>query len=455
MSGIKEVLSNAEGVEIRPPVYSDEALALRFVERHEEMLRYVAAWNKWYIWDDCRWVIDNTLRAFDLSRAVCREASANCNDRAARQISSKKTVAAVVSLARADRRVAASVDIWDADPLLLNTPQTVVDLRDGSQLPNSPGLHMTKVTAAAPSGDCPLWHAFLERITDGDQQLQKYLKRLTGYALTGLTREHVLAFLYGTGANGKSVLLNTVSGIMGDYAASAPMETFVANRNEHHPTELAMLRGARLVTATETEEGRRWAESKIKALTGGDAITARFMRQDYFTFTPQFTLVVAGNHKPGLRNVDEAMRRRLHLIPFAVTIPENERDLQLEEKLKEEWPGILAWMIEGAIEWYREGLQPPEAVRAATDEYITSEDAIAAWIEECCTIDAQNFASNGSIWESWQAWANKSGEFVGKKTRLLQAIEDRGFERKKSTGGIRGFRGIFVKPQKTANWYDQ
>ncbi len=448
MSNINDVVNNAETVEIRPPEFSDEALALRFAKRHENDLRYAASWNKWFLWDGCRWATDDTKRAFDLARAICREASAECKDKAAKQIASAKTVAAVVTLARVDRRIAASINVWDTDPWLLNTPETIIDLRNGSRLPNAPGHHMTKVTAAAPSGEYPLWRDFLERITDGDWQLQEYLKRLFGYALTGLTREHVLAFLYGTGANGKSVLLNTVAGVMGDYATSAPMETFVATRNEHHSTELAMLRGARLVTATETEEGRRWAESKIKALTGGDPITARFMRQDHFTFMPQFTLAITGNHKPGLRNVDEAMRRRLHLVPFTVTIPPSERDDQLAEKLKEEWPGILAWMIEGAIEWHREGLQPPEVVRAATDAYITSEDAIAAWIEECCTTDIQGFASNGPIWGSWQVWAEKSGEFVGKKTRLLQAIEDRGFERTKATGGIRGFRGILVNRRK-------
>jgi putative DNA primase/helicase len=300
-----------------------------------------------------------------------------------------------------------------------------------------------------------MWKAFLGRITAGDFGLQEYLKRLTGYALTGLTREHVLAFLYGTGANGKSVFINTISGVLGDYATTAPMEAFVASKTEHHPTELAMLRAARLVTATETEEGRRWAESKIKALTGGDAITARFMRQDFFTFTPQFTLIVAGNHKPGLRNVDEAMRRRLHLVPFTVTIPEDLRDDQLAEKLKVEWPGILQWMVEGAVEWGRSGLQPPKTVRTATAAYLQAEDAIAAWIEERCTTKADDFASNGALFRSWSDWATKAGEYVGKKTRLTQALEDRSFERTKATGGVRGFRGIAVKPTESDNWYDR
>src|SRR5262249_7748703 len=160
-------------------------------------------------------------------------------------------------------------------------------------------------------------------------------------------------------------------------------------KNDRHPTELAGLHGARLVTATETEEGRQWAESKIKVLTGGDKIAARFMRQDFFEFTPQFKLVIAGNHKPGLRSVDEAIRRRLHLIPFTVTIPPNQRDAQLPNKLKAERPGILAWMIQGCLDWQERGLCPPTVVTDATVAYLEAEDALSAWMDDCCRRDPQ------------------------------------------------------------------
>ncbi len=186
---------------------------------------------------------------------------------------------------------------------------------------HSPLDYVTKMTAVAPRGDCPTFLAFLHRVMNGDQSLIAYLRRVLGYALTGVTNEHALFFAYGTGANGKSVLMSTTAGIMGDYHRTAPIETFTATHVDRHPTDLAMLRGARLVTATETEEGRRWAESRIKTLTGGDPVSARFMRQDFFEYTPAFKLVIAGNHKPGLRSVDEAIRRRFHLIPFGVTIP--------------------------------------------------------------------------------------------------------------------------------------
>jgi putative DNA primase/helicase len=192
------------------------------------------------------------------------------------------------------------------------------------------------------------------------------MQRMFGYALTGDTTAHALFFLFGTGANGKSVTIDTIAGILNDYHRTAAIETFTASTTERHPTDLAGLRGARLVTAVETEEDRRWAESRIKTLTRGDTIAARFMRQDYFEFAPQFKLVIAGNHKPGLRSVDEAIRRRFHLLPFTVTIPHAERNPNLREQLKAEWPGILSWMLEGCLDWQRRGLCPPKAVLDAT-----------------------------------------------------------------------------------------
>jgi len=199
----------------------------------------------------------------------------------------------------------------------------------------------------------------LIRSLAADDQLVGFVQRVLGYCLTGATLEHALFFLYGLGANGKSVLLSTVTGILGEYHRTAPVEMLLVSKHDRHPTELAGLVGRRLVTATETEQGKRWAEAKIKALTGGDTISARFMCRDFFDYVPQFKLIVAGNHKPSLNTVDEAMRRRLNLIPFNVTIPEKDRDPHLGEKLKAEWPQILQWMIDGCLEWQEHGLSAP------------------------------------------------------------------------------------------------
>jgi putative DNA primase/helicase len=376
------------------PAFSDEALALKFAERHADDLRRVAAWGKWFRWTGQRWQDEQTLQGFDYARAICREEAARCNKEGmAKGLASGKTVAAVERLARTDRRLAATIDQWDANPWLLNTPAGVVDLRTGHISPPFPQNYQTKLTAVSPGGACPRWHEFLARVTDGDEELQKFLQRMSGYGLTGSIAEHAFFFLWGTGANGKGRFVEAITGCLGDYHRTAPIEAFIASQGERHPTEIAGLRGARIVTATETEESRRWAESKLKALTGGDRITARFMRQDFFDFTPRFKLIVSGNHKPGLRSVDEAIRRRIHLVPFTVTIPEAERDTKLGEKLKAEWPGILAWMIEGCIAWQEIGLAPPKAVSDATDDYLTAEDTIGTWLTERCI-------KNGGAWTS-------------------------------------------------------
>ena len=426
----------------KPPDNTDEALALGFTERHKNRLRYVAAWGKWMIHDSVVWRFDETMQSFDYSRAICREAAATCgNPDAAKDIASAKTVAAVERLAKADRRHAAVADQWDKDPWLLNTPGGVVNLRTGRIRSHSPDDCMTKITAAAPDGDCPLWRAFLVKITNGNNELQAFLQRFSGYALTGSIREHALVFGYGVGRNGKGTFLNTISGIMADYAAVAGMETFTASLGDRHPTDLAMLRGARLVTAQETEEGRQWAEARIKAMTGGDPITARFMRQDFFTYNPQFKLFIIGNHKPIIRNVDEAMRARLNLVPFLVTIPKDERDNQLSEKLREEWPGILQWMIDGCLEWQVTGLAPPGIVAAATDDYIAQEDTFSVWLRERCR-QTGSYTETGVLFADWRKWVTARGEEAGSQKRFSQAMEGKGYERFQSPADRSAFNCI-------------
>jgi putative DNA primase/helicase len=301
-------------------------------------------------------------------------------------------------------------------------------------------------------GDCPLWKDFLLTIMGGDQAMVDYLQRVCGYCLTGLTTEHVLFFCYGTGANGKSTFAGVPTGILGTgpsgYAAVAPISTFLASRNEQHPTDLAMLRAVRLVVAQETEQGRSWAMSKIKMMTGGDPITARFMRQDFFTYKPKFKVMILGNHKPALHKVDEATRRRFHLIPFTVTIPEAQRDKDLPEKLKVEYPAILGWMGRGCDEWKRIGLAPPQGVLAATSAYLADEDTIEAWIAECCTLGPQHYATLADLFASWKQWAESNSEWVGSRKELSKQIDVRqGLQpRRQSGSGRSGWQGIMVNP---------
>jgi len=433
----------------RPPQYADEALALRFSDTHADDLRYVNLWGRWLRWGGQRWQADETLEAFNLSRVTAREASSEAlaegkGMKLASAIASAKTVAAIERLARADRRHASRTEDWDADPWLLNTPDGTVDLRTGDLRPHDRTDLITKITAVAPGGDCPLWLRFLERVFDGDQALVAFARRMLGYSLTGSIRDHALFFLYGTGGNGKGVFLNTWHKIMGDFSRVASMETFVASRTDRHPTDLAMLRGARIVIAQETEDGQRWAESRIKALTGGDPISARFMRQDFFTFEPAFKLIIAGNHKPSLRNVDEAVRRRFNLVPFTVTIPKAERDPDLPEKLQAEWPGILAWAIQGCLEWQRIGLAPPPAVLDATEEYLADEDALGRFLDERCeTGDLLVMSEVQALFASWRDWCASTNEYAGSTKRFSQNMETRGFRRDLHPSTRRAcFRGV-------------
>ena len=435
--------------DILAPDFTEDRLALDFAEKHSNELRYVAAWGRWLAWTGTHWEFENTLRVFDLARKTCRSAAARCNKPSiSTALTKAKTIAAVEMLSRSDRRIAATIDQWDVNQWLLNTPGGIVDLKTGQIQHHRQDDHATKITAVAPGGQCPRFLEFLGEITNNDADLIGYIQRTFGYALTGVTTEHALFFFHGTGANGKSVLVSTTAGNPGTYHKTAPIETFTATGVPSHPTDLAGLMGARLVTAVETEEGRRWAESKIKSLTGGDEISARFMRQDFFEFTPVFKLVIAGNHKPGLRSVDEAIRRRFHLVPFAVTIPPERRDLDLADKLRAEWPGILQWAIDGCLAWQRKGLAAPQAVREATELYLEAEDSIASWIDERCEIKATYWASAGSLFASWKNWAEQAGEYVGSQKAFSEKLQNRGMipsrhgkSRERAFDGIRLIEG--------------
>jgi putative DNA primase/helicase len=428
------------------PAFSDDALALLFVDLHANELRYVAEWHKWFRYDGKHWAEDKTVHIFDLARDVCRVASLNAKAAEAKAVASAAKVAAVERLARVDRRVAATVKQWDADPWLLNTPGGVINLRTGKLRAHVPTDYMTKITAMAPGGDCPRFKKFLKRIFNNDTAMTNYLQRVLGYSLTGTTNEHALFFCHGTGANGKGVLFSTARDIWGSYHQTAALTTFTASKNEQHPTELAMLRGARLVTCTETEEGSRWAETKIKTLTGGDAYQARFMKQDFFEIIPQFKLMISGNHKPVLRSVNEAIRRRMNLLPFRVTIPVEDRDLHLAEKLKSEWPGILAWIIKGCLEWQRMGgLVPPKAVIYATEEYLAAEDTVGAFLDEVCEPGANYVVGSDLLFAKWMTWANTNNTWVGTAKHFASWLEERGFV-KSRTKASRHFKGLRIRP---------
>jgi putative DNA primase/helicase len=275
----------------------------------------------------------------------------------------------------------------------------------------------------------------------------RFLKQFCGYSLTGDTSEHAPLFVFGPGGNGKSVFLNVLIGILGTYAKTATMDAFIASKTDRHTTEIAMLNGARVVTVSETEEGRQWAESRIKQLTGGDPISAHFMRQDNFTFRPQFKLAIVGNHMPSLQTVDEAHRRRFNLVPF--TNKPAKPDRELEQKLKAEWPAILRWAIEGCLDWQVHRLVRPPSVVQATNEYFDDQDLFGQWLADERDVEPGNphkWERVAKLYDSWSAYANLAGEKPKTKKAFSAELQKKGYARE-PLAKARGFSGIRLKLQ--------
>lgn len=420
---------------------SEDSVALAFVEGRRRLLRYDHDAGRWYRWAGTHWQEERTRLAFEWVRQLARELAEDDEKNNAR-VRKVSFANGVEKFAQSDRAFAVISDIWDSDAFLLGTPVGTVDLRTGIMREPDPTDYISKLAAAAPANaaNCPRWLAFLDESTGGDAAMVRFLQQWCGYCLTGDTREHAFVFCYGPGKNGKSTFIGTVSGILGDYAATAAMTTFTATRFEQHPADLAALRGARMVTASETEEGHNWAEVRIKQLTGGDKISARFMRQDWFSYTPVFKLTVIGNHMPNLRNVDEAARRRINVVPFIRT--PKQVDKQLSDKLRGEWPGILRWMINGCLDWQANELTPAPAIATATRSYFEDQDLFGQWLEERCCVGEHNTSKSAELFKSWSEFAQASGEQSGSRKTFASMLQRRGciMERTMKSRQWRGLR---------------
>jgi putative DNA primase/helicase len=434
------------------PQFSEDALAAKFTKKYGADMRFTAGMGRWFTWTGRVWKPDTTLQVYNRARTICRAESAYCHEvRLARKVASAATRSAVEQLARSDPRHVVEVDQWDSNIWLLNTPDGIVDLKTGDIRPARREDYCTKMTTIAPSvtAGCPQWLAFLNKVTKGDAALVGFLQRICGYALTGSIREEALFFLYGPGGNGKGTFLDTFVWVMGDYAQASAIETFIDTRGTRHPTELAKLQGARLVTAVETEKDRYWSESRLKMLTGGDVIPARYMRQDFFDFRPQFTLVIVGNHQPHFRTVNEAIRRRFYLVPFPVKIPDLERDEHLKEKLRGEGRGILHWCINGCLDWQEKGLAAPLVVRDATADYLHAEDNIQRWLDACCIQQPGQSTAFDGLWSSWCIWAEVAHVEAGSQTSFALALQERNMTRDRKTSGSY-YWGVRLRPD--AEW---
>lgn len=435
---------------------TEVANAKRLATRYGHDVRWCDPWGKWLVWDGKRWAIDERRVLDGFAKSVFRSLWDEISDYAksagdnaenhikgmiqfARQTGEAHGIEAMLKLARSEPGIAIVPDMLDTDPWLLNCENGILDLRTGELLLHRREDYLTKLCPVVfdPKADCPLWLAFLREIMGDDDALLAFLRRAVGMSLTGVVRDHVLFFLYGTGSNGKSTLVNAIQEMMGpDYAMKAPPDLLMAKAQEAHPTERADLAGKRFVACIEAGEGRRLAEALVKELTGADRLRARRMREDFWEFSPTHKIWLAANHKPIIRGTDWGIWRRVKLVPFTVRIPDDKQDKMLPDKLRAELAGILNWAVLGCIEWQSEGLGEPEAVRRATSSYRSDMDILGLFLDENCVIGDEHEVAAGALYANYKAWAERQGE----RHPLTQqtfggALTERGFTRDRFTAG--------------------
>ena len=434
---------------------SDAGNAERFTRLYGKDVRFVFEFGKWYVFSEHHWKLDDTGELLRRARRIAQSfysdaARANDPETAkviaahARRSLSLKGLGAMLELVKSEQGQTISHKELDANPLLIGVQNGVIDLHTGQHRSGERADLMTKILPVDydSTAACPRWIQFVSEIMDGNANLIGYLQRLCGYALTGAVSEQSIEILYGSGANGKSTFLETLQSLFGpDYARMSAPDLLLARKHDRHPTELADLRGARLVVSVETGEGRRLNENLVKQMTGGDTIKARFMRQDFFEFKAEFKLLLATNHKPTIKGTDHAIWRRIHLIPFAVTFSKENRDETLKDKLLAELPGILNWCIEGCLQWQNTGLNPPDEVLSATSEYRKQMDVLADFLSECCVIGKKCQAIKKDFYATYTKWCEDNGETTLTQRQLSERMQERGFTEIRSDYA-RKWRGV-------------
>ena len=429
---------------------TDLGNARRLVRRHGRDVRYVHTWGQWLVWDGRRWARDETGAVHRLARETVRSiyveaaqaadtATAKALARWAMQSESAGRLAAMVEVARSEEEVAIAHHALDGDPWLLTVRNGTIDLRTGNLRPHRREDLMTRMVNVDydPDTTCPTWLAFLDRVTGGDQDLQTYLQRAVGYTLSGDTSEQCLFFAHGNGSNGKSTFFGVLSELFGDYGMRIDAESLMLrHQGGGIPNDLARLPGARFVVSSEISGGHRLNEARVKDLTGGDAMVARFLRAEFFQFKPSLTLWMYGNERPRVHGADHGIWRRIRLLPFTVTIPDEERDPQLSTRLLAELPGILAWAVRGCLDWQRHGLPIPAVVRAATDDYRSDMDVIGRFVEEQCIVHPRATVSASALYQAYEAWCAANGEHAVSQTAFGERLNQRGIGKTRTGRGI-------------------
>jgi P4 family phage/plasmid primase-like protien len=427
-----------------PVSYSDEWMVDCVLPHLQNQIRYIPGpggqAGVWYYWDRYRWSPDGRMECETEVRAMMRRLAQRLQElaaqapskaegkplhQAAKRAQSNEGISAVLRLLRA--KVACRETDFDRDPMVLNTPGGVIDLTDGTISPVVEGALFARATAYAPApGKMPLFQRFLHDLTGGDRDFERFLQKLAGYTLTGDVSEKILGYAWGSNSDtGKSTYIRVLDVLLGDYSDTVDVSAFISgHKGDRIPADLARLPGVRLVTATEPAAGHAWDERRIKAITGGDEISARFLYGQWFTYQPQFKILIVGNHEPEIRHVDDAMLRRILILPFNKKVPREKQIENLATRMvEEEGPQILHWMVEGCLAWRKEGLAPPEVVTARTKQYADEQDTLGAFVAECCEAGPTYEIDRQTLYNYWAAYCR---------------------ERDEDPGGAKSFRGLFL-----------
>lgn len=451
----KEVVDTSQKPKtVRP--FTDMGNAERLIEIYGDAFRHTTA-RGWYAWDGQRWAPEGqpaVMRAAMTSaRRIKEEAELDGQDddmkkainKWARASEARTKLEATVGLAKSAGKIAVSVTEFDQNDWLFNVQNGTVDLTNGKLLPHTRDHLITSLAPVdyAPDAECPQWNTFLSRAMDGDQEMVDFLARAVGYTLTGSNREQCFFINFGGGANGKSTFMETVKHIMGSYGVTTPMQTFQDKKNPGIPNDLAALRSARLVLASEAERTNKLAESLVKQLTGGEAIAARFLHSEFFEFVPKFKIWLGTNHRPQIVGTDDGIWRRVNLIKWGVTIPKEERDRDLGKKLMAEAPGILRWALKGLEQYRLDGLAVPAKVREATTEYRDQEDSLGRFLEEVCEVGVGE-TSAAELYQQYRVWCESGRERAWKQILFKTEMDKKGYAQKRKTKGL-VYPGISIR----------
>jgi putative DNA primase/helicase len=431
---------------------SDVANGRRLAARHGSDLKFTVE-RGWFVWNGRHWQADEKgvlvqARAKDTSLSIFDEiresVDRDARMRHARKSQSKSAIEAMIWLARSEPGIPSRLTRFDADGWVLNLANGTLDLRTGQLRPHCREDLISNLVEITydPQASCEGWDAFLWRVLDRNVELYEYLRRFVGYLLVGDTREQSLHFLYGLGANGKSVFCEVLVRLLGDYAVAVSPDLIMLRRHGGIPNDVARLRGVRVALMNETTQGARFDEAKLKDLTGGDTLTARFLHQEFFDFHPTHRIVIRGNHKPAINGTDEGIWRRLRLVPFTVSIPPEEQDRELLAKLEAELPGILNWALAGCREWQSDGLKPPPIIAEAVRQYREESDTLGRFLADCCEVRKLAQVKSSVLFKRYQEFCEQAGERWIPSKDFPAEMQRRGLTYKRDRTGTRLYLGV-------------